>query len=193
MTTERSCWADQRARFRGIHTAYGSMKVDEMQRLTELFASHGTGGARRSPLRSNVSRLRDFEPGLCTSRSMRDTDQDDNGANSIRGTDSFRSKCFDPKLYRRCVDWVGRREALGEPTTLLDFMRGNDEEVVMLADFTAANGDWSLARKLSMGSLIGPDGTFRYKPGEVVFEARPVTIIDEQRRPLPASFLTPYP
>ncbi|WEX87766.1 thermonuclease family protein [Sinorhizobium garamanticum] len=173
---------------------YGSMTVAEMQRLTELYASHGTSGARRSQLRSNLSsHLRDFEPGLCTSRSMRDTDQDDNGSNSIRGTDSFRSKCFDPKLYRRCVDWVGRREALGEPTTLLDYMRGNDEEVVMLADFTAANGDWSLARKLSMGSLIGPDGTFRYKPGEVVFEARPVTIVDDQKRPLPASFLTPYP
>lgn len=173
---------------------YGSMAVDEMQRLADLYANHGTGGARRSQLRSNLSsHLRDFEPGLCTSRSMRDTDQDDNGTNSIRGTDSFRSKCFDPKLYRRCVDWVGQREALSEPTTLLDYMRGNDEEVVMLSDFAAANGDWSQARKLSMGSLIAPDGTFRYKPGEVVFEARPVTIVDDQRRPLPASFLTPYP
>jgi len=173
---------------------YGSMTVNEMQRLLDLYATHGSDGGRRSQLRSNVSNeLRDFEPGLHTSRSMRDTDQDDNGANSIRGTDSFRSKCFDPKLYRRCVDWVGRREALGEPATLLDYMRSNDEEVVMLADFIAANGDWSIARKLSMGSLVGPDGAFRYKPGDVVFEARPVTIVDEQTRPLPASFRTPYP
>jgi hypothetical protein len=44
-----------------------------------------------------------------------------------------------------------------------------------------------------MGSLVGPDGAFRYKPGEVVFEALPVVIVDEQRRQLPASFLTPYP
>jgi hypothetical protein len=72
-------------------------------------------------------------------------------------------------------------------------MRGNDEKVVMLADFIAAGGDWSVARKLSMGSLVGPDGAFRYKPGEVVFEALPVVIVDEQRRQLPASFLTPYP
>jgi hypothetical protein len=72
-------------------------------------------------------------------------------------------------------------------------MRGNDEEVVMLSDFIAASGDWSAARKLSMGSLIGPDGAFRYRAGEVVFESRPVVMVDEQRQPLPDSFLTPYP
>ncbi|MES0068478.1 hypothetical protein NKJ73_22060 [Mesorhizobium sp. M0074] len=173
---------------------YGSMTLHEMQRLADLFAAHGSDRARRSQLRSNVSNhLRDFEPGLCTTKSMRDTDLDDNGANSIRGTDSFRSKCFDPKLFRRCVDWIGRREALNDASTLLDYMRANDEEVVLLSDFAAANGDWTQARKFSMGSLIGRDGAFRYKPGEVVFEARPITIVDDQRRPLPDSFLAPYP
>jgi hypothetical protein len=44
-----------------------------------------------------------------------------------------------------------------------------------------------------MGSLIAKDGEFSYKTGEVVFEARPVQIVDEQSRPLPESFRTPFP
>lgn len=117
---------------------------------------------------------------------MRDTDRDDNGA------DSFRAKCFDPKLFRRCVDWVGRKEALSEPTALLDYMRSNEEEIALLNDFIAANGDWSTSRKFPMGTLVGRDGAFMYKPGEVVFESRPVAVVDELRQPLPASFSAPY-
>jgi hypothetical protein len=167
---------------------YGSMSIAEIKRLSELFAAHGAGSARKSQLRSNVShQLRDFEPELWTTKSMPDKDRDDNGA------DSFRAKCFDPKLFRRCVDWVGRREALGEPTAVLDYMRSNEEEIALLSDFFAANGDWSTSRKFAMGTLIGRDGTFMYKPGEVVFEARPVAVVDDQRQALPASFLTPYP
>lgn len=167
---------------------YGSMSIDEMKRFAELFAAHGANGAPKSQLRSNYSgHLRDFEPELWTTKSMRDTDRDDNGA------DTFRSKCFDPKLFRRCIDWVGRREALNEPSRLLDYMRSNDEEVVLLSDFLAANGDWEKSRKLAIGALIGPDGSIRYKPGEVIFESRAIEIVDEQRVPLPASFLTQYP
>ena len=44
-----------------------------------------------------------------------------------------------------------------------------------------------------MGSLIAKDGGFLYDPGEVVFEARPVIVVDKNRSPLPESFLTPYP
>ena len=166
---------------------YGSMAIDEMKRLADLFAAHGAGGAQKSQLRNNVSlQLRDFEPELWTTKSMRDTDRDDNGV------DTFRSKCFDPKLFRRCIDWVGRKEALGDATMLLDYMRSNDEEIVLMSDFIAANGDWKKSRKFEMGSLIAKDGAFRYRAGEVVFEARPVQIVDEQRQVLPDSFLTPF-
>jgi hypothetical protein len=99
----------------------------------------------------------------------------------------------DPKLFRRCVDWVGRKEALGEPTELLDYMRSNDEEIALVNDFIAAAGDWANSRKFAMGSLIGRDGAFLYKPGEVVFESRPVVVVDDKRQPLPASFLSPFP
>ncbi|WP_287321924.1 hypothetical protein, partial [Mesorhizobium sp.] len=167
---------------------YGSMAIDEMRRLTELFAAHGASGAPRSQLRSNVSnQLRDFEPELWTTKSMRDTDRDENGA------DAFRSRCFDPKLFRRCVDWIGRKEALGESTALLDYMRSNDEEIVLLSDFVAAKGDWNKSRKFAMGSLIAKDGAFSYKNGEVVFKSRPVEIVNDKRQPLPETFLTPYP
>lgn len=167
---------------------YGSMTIEEMKRLTELFLSHGTGDAPKSLLRKNLStQLRDFEPELWTTKSMRDTDRDDNGA------DSFRSKCFDPKLFRRCIDWIGRKEALGEQAMLLDYMRSNEEEIVLLSDFIAAKGDWDKARKFTMGSLVAKDGAFSYRAGEVVFESRPVVVVDEQRQPLPESFLTPYP
>ncbi|MES0041881.1 hypothetical protein [Mesorhizobium sp. M0091] len=167
---------------------YGSMAIDEMKRLSDLFATHGEGGAQKSQLRSNVSgQLRDFEYELWTTKSMRDTDRDDNGA------DSFRSKCFDPKLFRRCIDWVGRKEALGESTALLDYMRSNDEDIVLLSDFVAAKGDWNKSRKFALGFLIAKDGAFSYKTGEVVFESRPVEIVNDQHQPLPKSFLTPYP
>lgn len=167
---------------------YGTMAIDEMKRLADIFANHGTGGTQKSHLRSNLSRqLRDFEPDLWTTKSMRDTDRDDNG------TDTFRSKCFDPKLFRRCIDWVGRREALSDMTTLLDYMRLNDEEIVLLSDFIAAAGDWNKARKFTMGSLIAKNGEFSYKPGEVIFESRPVAIVNDQHQPLPESFLTSYP
>jgi hypothetical protein len=166
---------------------YGSMAIEEMKRFAELFASHGSNGAQKSNLRRNFSsQLRDFEPELWTTKSMRDTDRDDNGG-------EFPSKCFDPKLFRRCVDWVGRKEALSETTHLLDYMRSNNEEIVLLSDFIAANGDWGKSRILAMGALIGPDGSIRYRPGEVIFEARAIEIVDDQRMPLPASFLTPYP
>jgi hypothetical protein len=166
---------------------YGSMSIAEIKRLSELFAAHGAGPAPKSQLRSNVSlQLLDFEPELWTTKSMRDTDRDDNGA------DSFRAKCFDPKLFRRCVDWVGRREALGDPTALLDYMRSNDEEIALLNDFVAANGDWANSRRFPMGSLIGRDGKFMYNPGEVVFESRPVVVVDDQRQALPVSFLSPF-
>lgn len=167
---------------------YGSMAIEEMARLSELYDAHGAGGASKSHLRRNVSRqLRDFEPELWTTRSMRDTDRDDNGA------DSFPSKCFDPKMFRRCIDWVGRREALGEPAALLDYMRANSEEVAHRIDFVAAGGKWENSRKITMGSLIGEDGAFLYRPGDVVFESRPVTVVNERRQPLPDSFLLPYP
>ena len=167
---------------------YGSMAIDEMRRLTGLFAGHGTGGERKSPLRNNVSsQLRDFEPELWTTASMRDSDRDDNSSGA------FRSKCFDPKMFRRCVDWVGRRDALGDTIPLLDYMRSNDEQIVLFTDFVAADGEWEAARKFSMGSLVGKDGAFLYKPGEVVFEARPVTVVNKNRVPLPDSFLTPFP
>uniref|UniRef100_UPI003F49567E hypothetical protein n=1 Tax=Ensifer adhaerens TaxID=106592 RepID=UPI003F49567E len=166
---------------------YGSMAIEEMKRFAELFSSHGADGAPKSNLRRNVSfHLRDFEPELWTTKSMRDTDRDDNGGD-------FPSKCFDPKLFRRCVDWVGRKDALDEPANLLDYMRSNDEEIVLLSDFIAANGDWTKSRKLAMGALIGPDGSVRYKPGEVIFESRAVEIVDAQGVPLPSSFLTPFP
>lgn len=166
---------------------YGSMRIDEMNRLSALFAAHGTGGTPKSQLRGNFSRqLRDFEPDLWTTKSMRDTDRDDNGA------DAFRSKCFDPKLFRRCVDWVGRREALGETVPLLDYMRSNNENVATLEDFIDAGGDWLAARKIAMGSLVEETGAFSRLPGEVVFEARPVTVVDEARQPLPTSFLSPF-
>jgi hypothetical protein len=167
---------------------YGSMAIEEMKRLSDLYASHGAGSADKSQLRNNLStQLRDFEPGLWTTKSMRDTDRDDNGA------DSFRSKCFDPKLFRRCVDWVGRQEALDERVPLLDYMRSNEEEIVLMSDFVAAKGDWAKSRKFSMGSLVARDGAFSYKPGDVVFESRPVEVVDEKQVPLPANFLTPYP
>src|SRR5262245_37929088 len=107
---------------------YGSMAIGEMNRLMDLYTAHGAGSARKSHLRENLSsQLRDFEPELWTTRSMRDTDRDDNGA------DSFRSKCFDPKLFRRCIDWVGRKDALNELTPLLDYMRSNDEEMALIS------------------------------------------------------------
>jgi hypothetical protein len=167
---------------------YGSMASDEMKRLMDLYAAHGAGSAAKSQLRNNLSlQLRDFEPELWATRSMRDTDRDDNGA------DSFRSKCFDPKLFRRCIDWIGRKEALNELTPLLDYMRSNDEEIALIEDFAAAKGDWEKCRKFAMGSLIAKDGAFRYRPGEVVFEARPVVVVNELNVPLPSSFLTPFP
>jgi hypothetical protein len=167
---------------------YGSMAIEEMKRLMDLYNAHGAGGAPKSQLRNNLSsQLRDLEPELWTTRSMRDTDRDDNGA------DSFRSKCFDPKLFRRCIDWVGRKEAVNEPTPLLDYMRSNDEEIALIADFVGAKGDWEKSRKFAMGSLIGRDGAFRYRPGEVVFEARPVIVVNDKDVPLPSHFLTPFP
>ncbi len=166
---------------------YGSMSIEEMRRLAGLYDAHPTGGNPKSKLRKSVSgHLRDFEPELWTTRSMRDTDRDDNG-------DDFPAKCFDPKLFRRCVDWVGRKQVLNENIHLLDYMRANEEEVVLMADFATASGDWAKARKLAMGAFIGPDGAIRYKPGEVIFEARPVVMVDKQRVPLPQSFLIPYP
>jgi len=166
---------------------YGSMAIDEMKRLMQLFAAHGWDGAK-SQLRKNLSnQLRDFEPELWTTKSMRDTDRDDNGG------DSFPSKCFDPKLFRRCVDWLGRKEALNETIPLLDYMQANDEEIVLLKDFIEAGGDWSKSRKSTMGSLITKEGALSYKAGEVVFESRPVEIVDAENQPLPQSFLTPYP
>src|SRR5262245_49032906 len=167
---------------------YGSMAIDEMKRLMDLYAAHGAGSAPKSQLRNNLSsQLRDFEPELWTTNSMRDTDRDDNGA------DAFPSKCFDPKLFRRCIDWVGRKDALNELTPLLDYMRSNDEEIALMGDFVAAKGDWEKSRKFAMGSLIGKDGAFRYRPGEVVFESRPVVIVNAQNVALPSSFLTPFP
>jgi hypothetical protein len=167
---------------------YSNMTVDEMKRLSDVYSSHGTGETPISQLRSNTStHLRDFEPSLYTTKSMRDTDRDDNRANS------FRSKCFDPKLFRRCIDWVGRREALSESISLLDYMRRNDEDIALINDFISANGDWRKVRKLDMGALIAKDGSISYHTGEVVFESRPVVIVDEQNQPLPDSFLTPYP
>lgn len=167
---------------------YGSMAIDEMQRLTGLYMGHGTGEARKSQLRDNLSdQLLDFEPELWTTASMRENDRDDNRSGS------FRSRCFDPKIFRRCVDWVGRREALGESIGLLDYIRSNDEEVVFLSDFVAADGNWARSRKFAMGSLIARDGGFLYDPGEVVFEARPVIVVDRNRIPLPDSFVAPYP
>lgn len=88
---------------------------------------------------------------------------------------------------------MGRREALGESIGLLDYIRTNDEEVVFLSDFVAANGNWAKSRKFAMGALIAKDGSFLYDPGEVVFESRPVIVVDKNRVPLPDSFLTPYP
>lgn len=165
---------------------YGSMAVEEMKRLAGLYSSHGSNDAPKSKLRKNVSsHLRDFEPELWTTRSMRDTDRDDNG-------EDFAAKCFDPKLFRRCVDWTGRREALNETTPLLDYMRSNEEEVALLTDFIAVNGDWGKSRKFPMGAFIGSNGSIRYKPGEVIFEARPVVMVDKQGAPLPESFLIPY-
>jgi hypothetical protein len=167
---------------------YGGMALDELKRLSDLYAGHGTAPATKSQLRNNLSnQLRDFEPELWTTRSMRDTDRDDNGA------DSFRSKCFDPKLFRRCIDWVGRKEALNELTPLLDYMRSNDEEIALISDFIAAKGDWERSRKFAMGSLLSKDGSFRYRPGEVVFESRPVEVVNDKKVALPSSFLTPFP
>jgi len=41
-------------------------------------------------------------------------------------------------------------------------------------------------------TLIARGGEFMYRPGEVVFESRPVIVVDDQRHPLPASFLSPF-
>ena len=51
-----------------------------------------------------------------------------------------------------------------------------------MADFVAASGNWAKARKMAMGAFIGLDGAIRYKPGEAIFEARPVVMVDKAAR-----------
>lgn len=167
---------------------YSSMTLAEMERLKALFASHPSSGAERSALRNNLSRhLRDFEPDLWTTLSVRDTDRDDNESNG------FRAKTFDPKIFRRCVDWVGRVRALGETSLLLDYMLNNGEKVVLFPDLNAAGGNWGAAKSVTMGSLIGPDGSLLYEPGDVVFESLPVEVVDSSGNKLPATFTAPFP
>jgi hypothetical protein len=161
---------------------YSSMTLTEIDRLFSLFKTHADGKTKSTLVRNMSKRLHHFEASLWTSASAADDDRDDNNS------DVFPQKCFDPKIFRRCVDWIGLRQVYPTTPPLLRHMQGSDEQVVLIGDFRAANGDWDAATKRTLGSLIKDDGSLDYDAGTIVFKANQAKIVDKDRNPLPAHF-----